>query len=221
MIPEALATPEPAPAPLRRRTIAILGAGGPLGRATIVAARAAGCDVRVLVRRPMADTDGIAVVVGDATRREDIERTITGADAVISLVGPKAGAPRDLSSRVSLELLHAARARGPRRVILVTGALVGAPNLGWFYRGLRRLIGLFAPGALEDRRTSEKVLSASTLDWTIVRPPRLTDGTSQARIGEDLVVGAFASIARPALAGVLVDLASSDRHVREAVVVMG
>jgi nucleoside-diphosphate-sugar epimerase len=70
--------------------IAVLGAGGGLGRNVIDAARAAKHDVVALVRdRKRADLpDDVATIVGDAMHIDDIVRAMTGADATLFCVMP-------------------------------------------------------------------------------------------------------------------------------------
>jgi nucleoside-diphosphate-sugar epimerase len=70
--------------------IAILGAGGGLGRNVVDAARAARHEVVALVRDPTrADLpDDVATVVGDAARIDDVVRAMTGADATVLCVNP-------------------------------------------------------------------------------------------------------------------------------------
>jgi putative NADH-flavin reductase len=212
--------PEAAVKTEKRPVIAVLGGAGRLGRACVMAARARGADVRILTRKALVEADGIVVVTGDATRREDVARTLKGADAVISVVGPVAGSPRDLSSRVSLELLHVARASGPRRVVLVSPAIAAAPRLGAGLRLKRALMAVFRRSAVADQITAEKILQATTLDWTIVRAVRLDDRSDGAiEIGHDLSVGAGDRIGRTALAHALVAFALGSERVRQAVVV--
>jgi nucleoside-diphosphate-sugar epimerase len=70
--------------------IAVLGAGGGLGRNVVDAARAAKHDVVALVRDPKraALPDDVTTVVGDATRVDDVVRAMTGADAAMFCVNP-------------------------------------------------------------------------------------------------------------------------------------
>ncbi len=70
--------------------IAILGAGGGLGRNVVDAARAAKHEVVALVRDPgRAELpDEVTTVAGDAARIDDVERAMTGADATLFCVNP-------------------------------------------------------------------------------------------------------------------------------------
>jgi len=73
--------------------IAVLGAGGGLGRNVVDAARAAKHDVVALVRDPKRAElpDDVTTVVGDATRVYDVVRAMTGADATMFCVNPPFG----------------------------------------------------------------------------------------------------------------------------------
>jgi nucleoside-diphosphate-sugar epimerase len=70
--------------------IAVLGAGGGLGRNVVDAARAAKHDVVALVRDPKRAElpDDVTTLVGDATRVDDVVRAMTGADATMFCVNP-------------------------------------------------------------------------------------------------------------------------------------
>ncbi len=70
--------------------IAVLGAGGGLGRNVVDAARAAKHDVVALVRDPKRAElpDDVTTVVGDATRVDDVADAMTGADATMFCVMP-------------------------------------------------------------------------------------------------------------------------------------
>jgi nucleoside-diphosphate-sugar epimerase len=70
--------------------IAVLGAGGGLGRNVVDAARAMKHDVVALVRDPKRAElpDDVTTVVGDATRVDDVVRAMTGADATMFCVNP-------------------------------------------------------------------------------------------------------------------------------------
>jgi uncharacterized protein YbjT (DUF2867 family) len=77
------------------------------------------------------------------------------------------------------------------------------------------------PALADDRAKQERVVVASGLDWTVVKPPRLTNGPLRGRVrsGESLKVGALSSISRADLARFMLDEVESPQHVGKRVVV--
>jgi putative NADH-flavin reductase len=149
------------------------------------------------------------VTEGDALDPASVARAVAGQAAVITTLGPVATSPPELCSRATRILVQAMQAHGVRRLVMVTGAMVGHPRerLGLLYR----LMLALAPGSfrerLEDRRRSERIVQDSGLDWTLVRPPRLTDDAPRGRFqaGEDLGLSSWARMPRGDLAWFLVD----------------
>jgi len=70
-----------------------------------------------------------------------------------------------------------------------------------------------------DRRIQEELVRASGLDWTILRPPRLTDGrrTNRVRMGTDLRVGMFSKLSRADLAVAILNELEQRRFLHQAV----
>ena len=166
---------------------------------------------------------GVTLVEGDALDADAVARAVSGQEAVISTLGPRGASPRDLCSRAARILAGAMMTRGVRRLVMVTGAMVGHPpaRLGLFYR----LMLAFPPRALrellEDRRFSERIIRQSDLEWTLVHPPRLAHGPARGRFkaGEDLRLSSFARIPRADLARFLVGEAEQGVWKRRAVAV--
>jgi hypothetical protein len=64
------------------------------------------------------------------------------------------------------------RKRGVERLIVESGEMIGYEQLGASYRFLSNPDSI--QYALTDRRKQERILRASGLDWTLIRPPRLS-----------------------------------------------
>jgi nucleoside-diphosphate-sugar epimerase len=141
-------------------TIAITGATGFVGQALIDAALAAGAEVRALARKPQEPRAGVDWVAGDLADRAALARLARSAEAIVHVAGlTNARQPADFATANvggTLAVIEAARAAGVERLIFVSSLSAREP-------------GLSAYGASKAR--AERLVRASALDWTIVRPP--------------------------------------------------
>ena len=207
------------------RKICIFGASGATGLALTQQALARGFAVTAFVRGQAAGAKlppGATVVVGSLLDRADVAHAIVGADAVICVFGPRPTSPEVFCAEATRNIIEAMRAHGMRRLICQTGAMIGDyPHLSWFMRMMRSSYQKQQPALADDRAEQERVVVASGLDWTVVKPPRLTTRAARGRIrsGENLKVGAFSSISRADLARFMLDEVESREYVGKQVVV--
>jgi putative NADH-flavin reductase len=160
--------------------LTVFGATGGTGSQVVEQALAAGHEVRAVVRDPAqlpADRAGLEVVVADVMDPATIVEAVTDVDAVISTVGTRSGrAPTTVcadSSRSIVEAMHKADAR---RLVVVSGTGPFDEGEGPGMRYILKPIGrLFLKHVFADFVAMEDIVRASGLDWTIVRPSRLTD----------------------------------------------
>lgn len=104
--------------------IAVLGATGRTGRPLVEELLRRGHEVSVLVRSPakLGDLAGrLRVVTGSSTERAALDEVLTGADAVISALGPTKDDPT-LMSATARPLVEAMAAAGVRRFVGISGA---------------------------------------------------------------------------------------------------
>lgn len=114
------------------RTAAILGGSGKLGRRMAAALLARGLEVRALVHRTPTGVAGVREVAGDVADPRAVNSLVAGADLVVHLATAKEDPATffDTSVRGTFNVLEAARASGPKQVLLVGGdAALGI----WFY----------------------------------------------------------------------------------------
>lgn len=141
-------------------TIAITGGTGFVGRAVIDRALERGVPLRALTRAQQPASTGVEWVAGDLADRRALNRLVKGAEAVIHIAGltnaPNAAAFEEGNVAGTLALIEAALAAGVPRFVFVSSLSAREP-------------GLSAYGASKAR--AEKLVRASSLDWTIVRPP--------------------------------------------------
>jgi putative NADH-flavin reductase len=208
------------------RIICIFGASGATGLTLTQQALARGFGVTAFVRSQAATTKlppGATVVAGNLLDRSDVARAVAGCDAVICAIGPRPSSPEPFCSEATKNIIDAMQAAGVRRLICVTGAMVGDyPHLSWFMRMMRNSYRKQQPALAADRAEQERLVAASGLQWTAVKPPRLTNGAVRGRMrsGESLKVGAFASISRADLARFMLDAVESPQYVGKHVVVL-
>jgi putative NADH-flavin reductase len=198
----------------RRMKLTIFAATGGIGRQVLDQALAAGHDVTAVVRNPRAlagrplRTVAADLAVADPAA---LEPAVAGADAVLSGLGPRSRSDTGIASRGTRAIVRAMQATGVRRIVAVSAAPVGTvpspgrpdpprhdPGDGLL---TRRLVMPLLVAALRDVYADlalmEDELRASGLDWTVVRPPRLTDrpltGTYRTAQGRNLRRGFLVS----------------------------
>lgn len=199
--------------------ILVIGATGKTGLQIVERALAVGHDVTAFARHAvaMADLEGLTKRTGDVLDADAVDAAVRGHDAVLVSIGPVDGSPPDLCARATMNVVAAMRRHGVRRLVCMTGALIGHPaeHLGWMYRFMRAMT---PARVLDDRRAQERIVRESGLDWTLVRPTRLTDEPSrELHVGEDVDIGAFAHVARSEVARFMVDQIGREELVGHAV----
>jgi len=202
-------------------TIAVFGGTGKTGRRVLDRALAAGHEVRALVRDPARldlDSARLTVVVGDVLDPGSVARTVTGADAVLSVFGHVKGSPATLQTDGTKNIVAAMTEQQVSRVVTLSGGGLRAaqdrPRLP--DRLIRGALRLMAGHVLADAQGHLDVLRSSGLDWTVVRGPRLTDeaGRGTYRVGW-VGVDASTQISRDDLADFLLTQVADRTFVRQ------
>jgi putative NADH-flavin reductase len=158
--------------------LVVLGATGGTGLEIVKQAIERGHSVTALVRSPnrLADfRDRITIRQGDLLDRGELEKAIIGHDAVVSGFGPRvpvAKADANLLQRFAAALTSAMSRAGVRRVVVESVAFLFKDSIVPPTYILGRLL---FPGIVTDSSAMEGVFEKSGLDWTMVRPPQLTD----------------------------------------------
>lgn len=200
--------------------IAVLGGTGRTGRLVIDALLARGHTVSALARDPgRADLPSLVTVVpGNARDAAALDSLVSGADAVVSALGPTAK-DKTLHREVAPALLAAMRRAGVRRFVGISGA--GIDATGDRKSGRDRFIsGLF--NRLGGDATRDKVVEYETwrdsgLDWTLVRAPRLADGAATGEVEHDAHRSPRRTkITRADLAALVADVVDNGRYVGAA-----
>jgi putative NADH-flavin reductase len=192
-----------------------------------IAAEARGWRVRGLARPGSPTPVGPRaphIVRGTPTSLERVRETVAGARAVCCALGPRAPHTEVFCARATAAILRAMEEAGCRRLVCQTGAMIGpAGSRSWAFERLARAFARRAPEAARDRVEQEWLVEESGLEWTIVKPPRLTDGPAagRVRVGTAVRVGLLSSIRRADLAAFIMDEIETPRFLRARVFVKG
>jgi len=171
--------------------LTIFGATGATGTCLTEQALAAGHDVTAVVRDPARLTIDSAparqrhlrVVTADIMDSASLIPAVTAADAVLTAIGPRGTGPTTVSQDSARSIIAALQKAGARRLLTVSGSIVAdegeSPYLRYLIKPLARRT--FLRHVCADMRAAEADVTASDLDWTIARPPRLTDKPAAGR----------------------------------------
>ena len=158
--------------------IAVFGGSGRVGGRFIEYALAEGHSIRALVRDPAKLTPraGLEVIVGDVLTPADVERTVAGADAVVSgLGGAGVDNPGEAQSQGMRNIVAAMQKHGLRRVLGVAGGGI----LDSVNGGLRHDQPTF-PAVFKKVSSRHKeawhAMRDSGLDWTMVATGDIVPG---------------------------------------------
>lgn len=202
----------------------IVGATGKTGVPLVELALAQGHHVTALVRHPeeMPPQPNLTVVAGDVTDSDSVFRAVLGQEAVICTVG--AGNPvqaSTLCTEAAQNIVAAMQQHGVRRYVGISmlGAGDSAAHSDFLYHHI--LLPTFLHGALKDKEGMEREAMESGLDWTLVRPPILTDdpATQDYAVLEANDSGTVHRISRADLAAFLLSCVTDAHYIREAVIV--
>jgi putative NADH-flavin reductase len=129
---------------------------------------------------PDLDVEGLRVVTADVFSADEVEAAVGGADAVVSALGARSRSDTSRVMSAGTRTILAAMGRaGVDRVVVVSAAPVARDDDGT--TALYRLVAAPLLRALlrqsyADMARMEAAVRGSGLDWTIVRPPQLTNG---------------------------------------------
>jgi putative NADH-flavin reductase len=199
-----------------------LGATGGTGLELVKQALGRGHVVTAFVRSPERLNefrDSINIIQGDLLNSTSLQKAIQGQDAVLSGFGPRA--PRserdaNLLERFALALTRAMSATGARRVIVESVAFLFKNSI---FPPAYLLGRLFLPRTVADAAAMERIFAKTELDWTMVRPPELTDKpyTGKYRVQEGHLPRFGLKISRADVADFMINLAENGTSIRKVV----
>jgi putative NADH-flavin reductase len=196
----------------------ILGATGGIGQHLLRLALDHGHQVTAYVRSPQKiplKHERLTVVTGDVFNAEQMARAMAGHDAVLSAFGPLTIRSSTLRRQFGKAVAAAMRKSGVRRAEVVSAAFLFR-DLDVIARFLKAtLFRQMAP----DMAGMESEVSQDDLDWTIVRPPRLTNGPARHsyRVSDGTLPRGGFLISRADVAHFLIGEAENPTHLKQIV----
>jgi putative NADH-flavin reductase len=201
--------------------LTIFGATGRTGLPLVEQALAAGHTVTAFVRDPAKLTlthAQLRSVAGDVRDPVAVSEAVAGADAVISALGHTKQSPADLQTVATRNIIAAMQQHGVRRLVSLTGGGVRAPQdqPKLFDHAIRFALATISGKVLRDAVAHAELITASDLDWVIVRGPMLIDGpyTGNYRVGW-VGLDAKPQIARADVADFMLKQATNPTHLRQ------
>lgn len=161
--------------------VLVIGANGGIGRILVDRLVASGHEVRAMIRSA-SQADALAaagaepVVIDLEGPEDELERAVDGVDAVVFSAGSGASTGPDKTLLVdlygALRTIDVCERSGVSRYVMVSAMATDDIS-----RGPEAIRHYLAAKAAADR-----LLMASELDWTVVRPGGLTDEAATGRV---------------------------------------
>jgi putative NADH-flavin reductase len=203
--------------------VTVFGASGAIGRLVVQRLLDDGHQVTALVRTPAKLTlthPHLTVVPGQLSDRDAVEQAVTGAEAVISALGPslKRSVTGTLLTDGTRTIVQAMEEQKITRFVgLATPSLADPRDRPrWKHTVLPVAAGLMFPDALAELKGMTKAVTDSGVDYTVARTTSPTNKPATGRIrsgflGHDRVGSAMS---RADIAAFLVAQLTDDRYRR-------
>jgi putative NADH-flavin reductase len=205
--------------------IIVFGPTGGTGRQLVAQALAAGHHVTAFTRNPASIEahPRLSVIAGATGDQAAVEQAIAGHDAVLCALGGRPWRRRARVCSSSIRQIAPAMAKqGVRRLVAIStfGAGDTRPQVGWLARHL--LFGLVLRSEVADKEAMERELSATDLDWTVVRIGLLTDEPARGtwRAADDGSIRGMGKVARADVAAFMLAQLENEAWLRRRPVLM-
>jgi putative NADH-flavin reductase len=152
---------------------------------------------------------------------DDLAAVLPYNDVVLSVLGTRGLAATSVLADGVHATIEAMRRASVRRLVIVSSSLLDS-NLGWVSRFAGRTI---LRHHVNDQLAMEKQVTASGLDWTVLRSSRFSKGGLTGRYvvtaESEQTAAEGAPMSRENVAHMMLDTAERNNHVKEIVRISG
>lgn len=204
------------------KKLTIFGGTGGVGSQLIPLALDAGYRVTAFARNPSAlpRQAELTVVEGQLGESAAVARAVAGADAVLSTLGARSNTPEQVEvfGTAMENITEAMQGHGVRRLVSISGAGVLTPDdhVTMGRRIVRLILNLVAKYVTRAKEREYDIITATDLDWVLVRPPRIVPGapTGTYRVFGDRVPSP--KISQGDVADLMLKCAAGEKWIRRA-----
>lgn len=207
------------------KTIALFGATGRTGIEIIKVSLNSNYMVNAFCRNKSQipfSNDNLNVIEGSILNSNDVSKAIANANYTISALGTKPPYTDVFCYDALKNIIFAMYDLNVKRLICITGAMIGdfTHNQSRFIKFMANRFNKSKPLIALDRLKQETAVKASELDWTLIKPPRLTNGpVSNYKPGENIKITALSSISRKTVTTCIISILDDQSTFRKALYV--
>jgi len=204
--------------------IVIFGPTGGTGKLLTDQALRRGHAVTAFARdiTPIAPRHGLLRLAGSVLDASEVDAAIQGHDVVLSALGGRPWRKNPICAPAISNAITAMTKHGVRRLIVMSthGAGDTRADVDWFTRNV--IIRFILAKEVADKEAMEKLLSASDLDWTVVRVGRLTNEPlrNDFRVADDGSIKGMGKIGRADVASFMLNQIESEKWLRRKPVIV-
>ncbi|WP_448698818.1 NAD(P)-dependent oxidoreductase [Mucilaginibacter sp. AW1-3] len=171
-------------------TVAVIGATGKAGKYLVKQLLQDGYSVKALIRKPNAYTlahPELRVVEGDIQNIPAIKELLTECDAVISTLGQGKDEPL-ISGPAAINITTLMKQCGIKRYIFVCGLNIDVPGDGKSEQNIAKSEWMRSnfPVVVADKQKAYDIVTASDIDWTMVRLPMIIQTEEKGKLAISL-----------------------------------
>ena len=202
--------------------IIVFGASGQTGQQLVTQLVQAGHQITAFARTPskvQTHNGQVAVVQGDAKDLDSIRAAVQGQEAVFHAVAQRYIKKDDLQTIFAGNLVQAMQEANVNRLIVLSawGSGDSAPHARLFMKILRYTV---LKNVFEDKAVAEAIITASPLNYTLVRPGMLLNGDKQGGVkASETGAGLKAPIRRADVAAFMIDQLNTPAWERKAPII--